>query len=137
MSTTFHFTKTDNQQDYSIRQGATFSFAIKYKELDISDWEFRGQIRRKYADNDENVLADFDFSVPVFDIENNWTFVVANLSATTTETLPIHPKRRATKRDAVIVGINVWVYDIEAESPTGEVVRITEGFVEVNQEVTR
>ena len=135
--TEFHLTKTDNNTNYSIKQGATFFIRAKYKGADLSTWTPRGQIRKKYADSDETVIATFGFIENSYDVVNDWTLIVATLSAEETRLLPVPTKRRSNSRDTVLVGTNVWVYDLEIESTSGEVIRFLEGYVEIDPEVTR
>lgn len=135
----FHLTKTDNNQDYSIKQGASFALPIKYLGFDYSLWTPRGQIRRKYAYQVEleDILAEFSFSSITYNGTDDYSLVTAFLTPTQTEALPVLSQRRKTSRDAVIIGTNVFVYDIELESPTGDVIRDPYGYVEILPEVTR
>lgn len=141
---TLHLTKTDytNGTNFAVCQGSTFCTPQIYIKFDYSLWTPRGQIRRNYADVDPVVLANFTFDPIVYasvdingDIDDR-SLIVAKLDDSITETLPVTPLRR-TISDAVRVGTNVWVYDIELESPTGVVNNLVSGYVEVLPEVTR
>lgn len=135
----FHLTKTDNTDgDYSIKQGETFDWLILTYPGDITATATpRGQIRKKYADLDEDILATFNFDTLTYDEIEDYTIIHPTLSATITEALEAPSKKRTTVRDAVVIGVNVFVYDIELEFNNNRVERICQGYVEVSREVTR
>lgn len=135
----FHLTTTDNiPDDYSITQGSTYAFIMRYHDYDISDWNIRGQIRDNYADKNGNILASFDIPNIEYDPENGWTLIYVELSAQVTETLPLLPRIRQDKDDCIRIGSNVYVYDIEAENPVNSlVIKLAYGYVEIKPEVTR
>jgi hypothetical protein len=141
---TFHLTATDHESaSYAIKQGATFDFVAFYYEENLSTWTPRGQIRDNYADKNGTIQASFSFDPLVFGpvtidgITKNYTKVKPILSATETRNLTFNLKTRSSASDIVTPGKNVWVYDIELESPGGIVRRDIQGWVEVSSEVTR
>lgn len=114
-----------------IEQGATFSRTITVTdaagdEIDVSDWEFSGQIRRRH--DAEEVLAAF-----TFEIQNQVTNkgeVKITIPASETSAIPAEASvdfRRNPSR---------YVYDIEADTGT-ETLRLLEGNAIVSPEVTR
>lgn len=139
-----HLTQTDYTDDtcFAICQGSTFCTPQIYIKKDYTTWTPRGQIRQNYADLEPVILANFIFDPIIFasvdingDIDDR-SLIIAKLPATVTELLPITPLRRSIE-DRVRVGVNVWVYDIELEDPSGVVDNLVSGYVEVLAEVTR
>lgn len=131
METTF-----DLIGSYAIRQGATFDIVTFYYPEDISDWIARGQIRKMPH---SDVLAEFTFMPLVYSAVTladgtmgDRTIIIPILSAEQTSLLPITNENGAT----LIKGFNVWVYDIELESPMGKVIKLSSGFCKVLPEVT-
>lgn len=107
--------------DIVIEQGSTFSLTVLLKKpnkipFDLTGYTGRSQIRKNHADT--NVIAAF--SVAVASPQKDGKVV---MSLTDEQTAAL----------AVISG----VYDLELESPTGEVTRIVQGRVVVSPEVTR
>lgn len=107
--------------DLVIEQGATFSLTITLKKpnklpFDLTGYTGRSQIRKNYAATD--VIASFSVAVPSPQKDGK---VVMSLTDEQTAAL------------AIISG----VYDLELESPTGEVTRVLQGKVVVSPEVTR
>jgi hypothetical protein len=139
----FHLTRFDNAGVSSpILQGASFQLVFYYF-ADISTYTPRGQIRSDYAVNNGSLLGSFTFDPLVYEevvkedeTTDMATIIIARLSPEITELLPV-PNLRNSISDRIVVGANVWVYDIELESETGEVIRLSQGFVEVMPEVTR
>lgn len=122
--------------DYAIKQGATYDIATFYYPEDISDWIPRGQIRKLPH---SEVLAEFTFlplaytSVTLPDgTVGDRTVIIPILSAEQTSNLP-YTHDLGT---ALIKGFNAWVYDLELESPTGKVIKLSSGFCKVLPEVT-
>lgn len=138
----FHLTYWDNlPNNYSIIQGALYSFTIFYPTTDISTYTFSGHIRKTF--DDSNILARFNFSVVFGTVENkigNYTIITCYLNASQTDLIPVPPKNRNSSSDAIKEGVNVWVYDIEAADPTNteNVLKIiSKSWVEVVGGVTR
>lgn len=108
--------------DLIIEQGATFSLTITLKKpnklpFDLSGYIGRSQIRKSYAATD--VIASF--SVAVVSPQKDGK-IVMSLTDEQTSSLP---------------SISSGVYDLELESPTGEVTRVLQGKVTISPEVTR
>lgn len=104
--------------DITIEQGATFSRTIQFEDIDVNDFDFRGEIRRYVQAPDAE--AEFDFEKVD---EDNLTI---ELSASTTADLPTGTR---------------LVYDIEMhytdEDDEERVIRLLEGYIRVKPEVTR
>lgn len=143
----FHLTLTDNfPANYSIEQGATWNWLTLVATGDYTGWTPKGQIRDKYLTEGGIIKASFSFSPLTYGeitLANNTkifgTLIKPFMSAATTRTLnwvESKMKLREFAYDKVIPGRNVWLYDIELESPSGEVIRLVQGFVEVSPEVT-
>ena len=139
----FHLTRFDNPNNVScpILQGATFSVIFNYFG-DVSNHTPRGQIKTDYAINNGDLLANFTFSPLLYQLitksdgTQEWaTVITAKLTDEVTQAMPI-PTLRSLPSDKITVGTNVYVYDVELESPTGEVIRLAQGYVEVLPEVT-
>jgi len=97
-----------------IQQGSTFVRTLNFGQVDLSEWDFRGQIRRSHSDT--NVLAEYQFE------KISSSEVVIRLSAAATEAIPE----------------GQWVHDIEVVSTVDAfVARVLEGRVRVTPEVTR
>lgn len=108
--------------DLIIEQGTTFSLTIILKKpnkipFDLSGYTGRSQIRKNHAATD--VMASFSVTVPSPQKDGK---VVMSLTDEQTSSLP---------------SSSTGVYDLELESPTGEVTRILQGKVTVSPEVTR
>jgi hypothetical protein len=141
----FHLTRFDNEggdvNGSPILQGATFSIVFHYF-ADVSEYIPRGQIRTDYGGNNGSLLAQFGFDPLVYALvtkaDNTQamaTVIVAKLSASVTTDLPI-PILRKTVADKNVISSNTYVYDIELESPSGTVIRLIQGYVEILPEVT-
>lgn len=107
--------------DLVIEQGATFSLTIMLKKPDkqpfpLVGYTGRSQIRKNYAAPD--IMAEFSVSIASPQKEGK---VIMSLTDEQTAAL------------AAVSG----VYDLELESPTGEVTRIIQGKVTISPEVTR
>jgi hypothetical protein len=63
------------------------------------------------------------------------TLVVPTLAAAQTRLIP-HTKNRLTTTSPINMGVNVYVYDIDLVSPSGAIVRVVSGYVEVNPACT-
>jgi hypothetical protein len=135
----FHLTLTDNApNDYSIMQGAYYSFQIHYPEIDMTSWLFSGHIRLKT--NSPVIITQFNFLPTVYGTRvgktGNWSTIAPYLTSTQTSLLPILQSRESDCRE----GLNVLVYDIEGYDPLfqNNVIKlISRSWIEVVPEVTR
>jgi hypothetical protein len=141
---TYHLTTTDHTDTcHAIIQGATYYLPVIYYPEDISTWVVRGQIRKNYADLEPTVLANFSFNPIVYGsttlngVEASRSMIRGFIPANITATIPTTPRLRKSVADRAIIGTNVWVYAIEIASPSSEVIRLLNGFVEVELEVVR
>lgn len=140
----------------AIVQGKTFNWLTFLYPSDVTTWTPRGQIRRNFADIDLTVDASFSFDALTYGahtvngVTSNYTTIRPILSAIQTQALT------ATKRGVVtidgayvsitgtdnvekraVIGTDIWVYEIEIESPSAVVVQISQGLCQVLQEVAR
>lgn len=129
------------EDEYAIIQGSTLDWLRFYYPDDISDWSPRGQIRNNYAYLAGEVLADFSFEPLVYGIVTypdlttaNKTIIIPTLTDIQTSALPA--TREISSYYLRKVGVTRWVYDIELESTTGRVIKISSGTVEVKPEIT-
>jgi hypothetical protein len=147
-SAIFHLTNIDNYPNrYAIEQGITFDWLTIVIEGDFTRWTPRGQIRDRYAEEGGIVKATFSFAPLILGSaalstggNATGTIVKPFLSQAQTKVLnwlAAKMKVRTSEREQAIPGRNIWVYDLELESPEGNVLRILEGWVEVSPEVTR
>jgi hypothetical protein len=112
--------------DLRIERGATFTRRLVWKDatgapIPLDGFEIRSHFRRSLDASDTLLVSSlanerFRITGPG---QLLWT-----LPASVTATLP------ATDRQ-------LWVYDVEAQSPAGEVWRLLEGCIVVAPEVTR
>lgn len=124
------------KQDFDIRRGITFgpfqhqltvldssTVPPTSVPLDLTGYEFRGQIRR--SERSSSVIAEFSFDN--YDPANGeyefW------LSDEQTSALPAGSTMGAAQSN--------YVYDIEMESPDGDVTSLLYGKIRVQAEVTR
>lgn len=145
MTSQFNLTKTDNLDDYSVVQGATLKVIIRFIGSDISNWEFKGQIRKNWLDNEEDILADFDFAtIPpqsttetIDSTPTTVTYITGLIDEAITANIPLIRRIRASAQETAIPGKNVWVYDIFGKNPSPEdVLRLKWGWVEIAPRVT-
>jgi hypothetical protein len=129
--TTFNLTGNN-----AIHQGASYQCTTFYYPEDISDWTPRGQVRKTYL---SDVLVSFTFAPLTYQNvtlpdgnTGDRTLIIPTLTASETSQLPVTAPIISTN----IVGYNSWVYDIELESDTGEVIKLASGYVQVLAEVT-
>jgi hypothetical protein len=124
------------KQDFDIRRGITFgpfqhqltvldssTVPPTAVPLDLTGYEFRGQIRRN--ERSSSVIAEFSFDNydPVNGEYEFW------LSDEQTSVLPAGSTMGAAQSN--------YVYDIEMESPDGDVTSLLYGKIRVQAEVTR
>ncbi|NBQ13106.1 MAG: hypothetical protein EBU31_00485 [Proteobacteria bacterium] len=115
--------------DLDIRQGATFGpHTVTLRNpgglpVNITDWMFRGQVRKTAAD--ATIAASFTFSI-VSAMDGQFTF---SIPATATAAI--------TAGDNKLSAASQYVYDIEAQDAAGNVRPIVYGAAFVFREVTR
>lgn len=141
----FNLTRFDNSGGVQapILQGADFALTILYPDQDLTAYTPAGQIRKNYLYLNGELLANFSFDPLVYGVvtfpatgqTGNATTIIARLNNTITKALPI-PILRESKNSKNTVGVNSWVYDIELQSPTSEILKLVKGLVEVCPEVT-
>lgn len=112
------------EYDFTIEQGATFPLICTYKDdagaaQDLTGFTARMHVRSSV--NDPNTLLEATTENGLINIEGAYGRIELVLSAT--DTAAITWKR--------------GVYDLEIESPDGEVKRLLKGRVTVDREVTR
>lgn len=142
-----HLTDIDSPPHrLAVRQGATYLYpAMIYTGLDLRGWDFRGQIRTNYASLGGELVAAFVFGEVLFsetpDPSDDATLIPKSILMPRIdwEATRLMDPTGLRPRDSVDQpfrpGVNCWVYDIEAELDN-KVVRLAEGFVQVNLEVT-
>lgn len=144
----FHLTNNDYpDKRYAIEQGASFNWLTLVADDDYTDWVPRGQIRTNYASSGGIIKASFNFlplvigetTLPNSDEIITGTIIKPYLTALQTASLDWIETRMQNRNgcSSPVPGKNVWVYDIELESPQNTIIRIVEGFIEVSLEVTR
>jgi hypothetical protein len=144
----FHLTNTDNAPHrYAIEQGTTLNWLTLVLDGDYTTWQPRGQIRDRYASEGGKIKSTFAFApltIGEVTLPNgqkiNGTIIRPQLTDEQTTTLDWAESKmvkRASLKDVAIPGRNVWVYDVELESPSGEVMRVAEGWIEVALEATK
>ena len=149
MPDVFHLTALDTYDRYgkllnlSIYQGVKKSFVIYYPDKDLTGYTLTGHIRKNYADNTNTILTSFNFlNVTYGNINANegfFSLVTPYLNPSQTQSLPV-TKNRTNSSDRILVGSNVYVYDIEAKNPNNaeDIVKlIYPSYIEVRPEVTR
>lgn len=119
--------------DLTIEQGTTFLRTCTIKDaegvpVDITDWEFTGQIRMHY--DSTTVAAAFDFEIlDQILYPGKFTF---GLSPEDSSAIAV-----ATSGNEDCKKLTTYLYDIEAARPGDITDRILEGRVFVSPEVTR
>lgn len=147
-SAIFHLTNTDNAPNrYAIEQGATFDWLTLVLAGNFTNYIPRGQIRDRYVDQGGIIKASFSFlplvmgnaPLPGGETISGTLLQPRLLQAETTvlDWFATKMNKRASSKEPAIVGKNVWVYDIELQSPSNEIIRVVEGYIEVVPEVTR
>lgn len=132
----------------AIEQGASLNWLTFVVAADFRGWTPRGEIRNNYVSLGGEVKGEFDFKPLVYGevtLEDGVTKITGTvirpyMDATATSQLDwaqTRMKLRSSPYEKPIPGRNVWVYDIELLSPTGEIVRVVQGFVEVSLQATQ
>jgi hypothetical protein len=141
----------------AIVQGITFDWLTFLYPADISTYTPRGQVRRNFAELDLTIDASFSFASLTYGTYTiggvtytNVTKVRPILTDEQTQALPASKRGIVAVDGAYVtitgadgvekkaaIGTDIWVYDVEAESPGGTVVQVAHGLVQVLQDVTR
>lgn len=121
------------EYDITVYQGATFTLVLTITDdatptpnpIDITGYTFRGQIRS--TTSSDTVQADFSYSLT--DPTNGEVTLTITAAETAGISLPenCNPTHRTTR----------MVYDVESESPGGDVRRWLYGTANIIPEVTR
>lgn len=119
--------------DILVEQGATFSMVLVLKDenrnaLDLTGLAFRGKIKKAFTDTTSQ--ADFVFNI--LDQSNTATKGRVEVSLSATQTAAISAPTKGASRT-----LTVMIYDIESQSPTGEVIRWLQGDASISPEVTK
>lgn len=148
MAVELHLTNIDNEKHrYSVEQGALYDKIIILHERDLTGWNFQGSIRTHYASLNGTVVTSFTFlpvvyeDVTICDVVKRRSVIKPRLSIASTQTMAQFwvnrgMRQRRTRGEAPIIGSNVWVYDIDARLGTEESIRIMQGYIDVDLEVT-
>jgi hypothetical protein len=113
-----------------IEQGADFNNLTFVLVGDYTAWLPRGQIRDDYASLGGTLKASFLFSPLILGEAtlDDGTLVSGTL---------IRPSLTEIETRSLVQSKGLrWVYDIELQSPDGEVIRVTQGRVDISPEVT-
>lgn len=118
--------------DILIEQGATFSMTLTLKDenkdaIDLSGLAFRGKIKKAFTDT----VPQAEFNFNILNQSNAATKGKVEVSLLATETAVIPVVVKGASRS-----LTIMVYDIESESPTGEVIRWLQGDASISPEVT-
>lgn len=121
-----------NDYEIIIEQGSTLEIITTIRDsagelIDISGWNFRGQLRQNYSSND--IAASFSFEILDQSIDLGKLKIF--IPATETELIPVNPAKGLCPTPTS------YAYDIEAETETNFVYRLLSGVVKVIPEVTR
>lgn len=117
--------------DISIEQGATFVLSVQMKNSDATNFDLTGcsiaAMIRKTASS-ETKLADFVVTIASPPSLGSFTL---GLSAAATSALPVENSGKVPNH------ITRWAYDVNLTRADATVVRLMEGVVNVDPEVTR
>lgn len=124
------FTKnSDGTVDIIAVQGKTWKLVLRYKTndtpVDLTGWKIRGQIRKSYKA--ETVTAEWSINEDKSNRSEGLIYLVIPADITKSITCGTSPGDSASQ----------YVYDIEAESPDGEITELLRGRIVVLPEVTR
>lgn len=121
------------EKDYTVYQGSDFAILFTFKDaagvpLDLTNYTFAGQIRRKTQD--ATVIGSF-----VFTKANQGTNpgeVTASIAAAVSSAIVLDPSKNYIKE------ITHFAYDMErTRTADGNILRFREGTLSVSPEVTR
>lgn len=120
------------EYNITIEQGATFTRTLTLKDgngagIDLTGYQFRGYV--KESQSATSTLAIFQFT-----LANQTTspgVVTAVLPYSDTAALPVPESTKAALKNAV------YLYDIEAQTPAGDVLRLLQGKATVVPEITK
>lgn len=118
--------------DLAIIQGATFLLSLR-KSGNYSLYTPRAQIRDNYLSEGGALFAEFSFLPLTYDGVEDKTSISLTLTDEQTSALPI----TRYQGDGTLSVRTALVYDVELESPAGDMVKVLEAsFVQVKPEVT-
>lgn len=108
--------------DLNIEQGATFTRRVTLSDrtgarLDLTGWILRGQIR----ENQNSPAATADFVCTLLNQATNKGQAEFSLSNTTTAAI------EAQEVVGAVFKNKVYLYEVEIEKPTGEVLKLLRG----------
>lgn len=117
---------TAANHDFEVEQGATWRRTLEYRTpagtpFVLTGWTARMQVRSRGAASTALPLLDLTTANGAIVVDGPAGTATVTITATQTSSLP--PGRA--------------VYDLELVSPTGEVTRLIEGSLLVDQNVTR
>jgi len=120
---------SDGSVDFIGKQGATWSLVITVKDkdgnpVDLTGYLVRGQVRKSHK-----ATTAWNFDCSIVDAQGGKILVM--MDAEDTASIPVGDSSDPKSAN------NTYVYDIELESPQGQVVRILEGKIYVDPEVTK
>ena len=133
----------------AIKQGANFSLELSIPGDTYESWIPKAQIRKNFPDIAPDILAEFTFSSLVYDGTN--THFIMSLSAIQTaaipRTKPTSPPLSLSSTPSVlpsvpaptvIIGTNVFLYDLEITSPNNSITikLLDPSYVEIMGEIT-
>jgi hypothetical protein len=121
----------------AITQGKTYTISVHYPN-DVTEAIPLGQIRTRYAQDDNILLASFDFLPSTYDpAPINKTTITAVLSATVTAEIPYTKYQAQLTPDIIPTVKTCHVFDMELHFPDGVVdPLLPAAFVQVKPEVT-
>lgn len=127
-----NFVLNNDTVDLAIEQGKTWNKLVLRYPANLTTGLFKGQIRKNYYQDAGELLGEFEFETPIYDLGTGKTLIKPFLTAETTENIP-YTKFQGIGSASIK---NCWVYDIEHHN-SNIVTPITRGFVQVIPEVTR
>jgi hypothetical protein len=119
----------DGSIDLLGKQGATWELILTLTDnsdnpIDLTDYIVRGQVRKSY----QSSIA-YNFICSIVDAINGK--VIISMPASLTASIPTADDKNPKAPD------NTYVYDIEIEDRNGVVIRILEGNLYIDPEVTK
>lgn len=110
--------------DITIEQGATFTLNLRWLDsegtpIDITGYTARMQVRRKYSDK-----------TSVLSLTSQDNEIILGDSLGTIDVTASDEKTAA-------INIKAGVYDLELETPSGDVVRLVQGTAVISPEATK
>lgn len=120
---------SDGSVDLIAKQGSTWRLTLELKQdnnqpMDLTGYTARSHVRKNYIDTTPTAVFTCSIMNPPTDGK-----IELLMDATTTASI----KCGKTPKDSA----STYVYDVEIESATGEVIRILEGKLFVDPEATK